>query len=539
MLLKPKSILTIEISPWRVNIIEGVRSARQPKVLNYIQIPDPPQTHELLARKIAAALKEKGIKTKAAQLAFYHPQLEQRYFQIPSLSRQELRQVIKREVDKVKKRLRGELPQDSPENDKKSYELYYDYQLLEEIEANKAKKKGLLLTTVPKKLVDDYSRLLEKAELEPRLITSLPLAIANAMALVSQPTKDAKENQDNIGFLYLMPDKGLLVIVSQGSWRFSREISLQTIGINGQKTKAPTASTAGIDYKKLSLELSRSFIYFNQQERGKQVSSLILSSAQHISQNVSKYFEESLQVPVGLFDPTGKLNLGSIPEPTTGWPQLLNSFPVPLGLLTDLIPQASANLLPLKVRDHKKQLAGSLLISLILITYSLAVGAGYVGLRWAQETYRQAVEIRQQSVNQLRPVFEQCQKIEQERRRRDFQLAVFKQFERTSPLWRGVFYELSRLSPKGMIFSSMEITEGKKGWKLQAKVVIDAGTSMQAQQTINKFLVRLKDSVFFSRQRVLDVNIAPYKSTEQANKATNPALLQSQMNLSLSCDILY
>ncbi len=539
MLLKSKSILSIEISPWGVNIIEGVRSARQPKLLNYIHIPDPPQSHELLAQKIAATLKQKGIKTKAAHLAFYHPEMKQHYLQIPNLSKKELQQVVKREVGKLKKNMSGEFFQDGQESDKKAYELYSDYQVLAEVGAQSAKKKGLLLAVAQKKLVDDYCHVLEKAELEPKLITSLSLAAVSAMALSLPVIKDSPTSKDTIGFLYLTPDKGLLTIISQGYWRFFREIPLSSTLKISQNAKNSVLSTDSIDYHKLILELSRSFIYFNQHERGNQVSSLTVSSTKNISEDIDKFFTDKLQMPVALFDPTERLNLESTPEPTSGWPQLLNSYAIPLGLLMDSSPQIALNLLPLKVREHKKHLASSVLISLVLITYSAATGAGYMGLHWAQENYRQAVGSQQKMVNQLRPAFEQCQKTGQERQQCDFHFSILKQFERASPLWRGVFYELSRLSPTGLVFSKMEIAEGEKYWELQAQGVINAGTSMQAQGTINSFLVRLNNSVFLSQPRVSEISIIPYKATGAEALMSDSDLLQSRLNFSLSCNILY
>jgi Tfp pilus assembly PilM family ATPase/Tfp pilus assembly protein PilN len=541
MLLKSKSILAIEISPQQVNIIEGVRSARQPKIINCIQIPDPPQAHDLLAQKIAAVIKERGIKTKAAHLAVFHPHIEQHYLRIPPLSKKELRQVVKREVKKMKDRLLFEFPQDSQENDEETCEPYFDYQVLGEVEEQKRKRRGLLLAVALRRVVDEYTRLLEKAELEPRLITGVPLAMANALALAVPAAKDT--SRETVAFLYLMPDKGLLNIVSQGSWRFFRQLPLRISRPGGRPGKASAGdvkaadlSADAIDYDQLLLELNRSFLYFTQQERGKQVSSVVISSVWGTSTDQGKDFAERLHVPVSLFDPTERLNLGNIAEPAVGWAQFLNSLPVPLGLLVDSGVQTSINLLPWRVREHKKHLASNLLIGFTAIGYAILVGAGYVGLRWAQENYRQAMMSQQQNVDQLRPAFEQSQKAWRERRERDFHLSILKRFERASPLWRGVFYELSRLTPPGLLFSSMEITEDKGLWRLQADGVISASTSMRAQKTLKRFLNRLERAVFFSRPRVSNIKFSPYQSGKREDEAD---VMQSRLDFSLSCNIRY
>ncbi len=549
MLIKPKNILAIEISPHRVNIIEGIRSARQPKIINYIQIPAPPQEPDLLAQKISAALKEKGIKTKAAHLVIYSPQIEQRYIQVPNLSKKELEQVVKREAAKAKEKMACDLKLEGKESNSKFCAQYLDYQLLGEIEAQKVKKRGLILVTAPQGIIDEQAKLLQMAELEPQLITHSPLALANSLNFVSPAAKEGAAGRENTAFLYLMPDRAWLIIVSQGVWRFFRELRLKSSDSGDQAGGAEACILAveAIDYQELVLEITRSFLYFNQQERGKQVSGLVLGSCWKMTDDTVRYFAERLQIPVSLFDPAEKLSFGGLTAPEGGWPLLLNSMPVVLGLLVESAFHISVNLLPLNVVTRKQSVAGKVLVGLGLTAYAALAGGGYMGLRWAEDNYRKALDSRKQSLQPLESSAKKNQAAEQERQIMDSQTAALKGLERMSPLWRGVFYELSRSTPSGLNFSAIGFNEAGGRWEFKLEGVIRTDTSMQAQDILKDFMKRLEESVFFSYPRIEGINISPYKpqgsrsdlsqAAAQVNKGGVAGKEQTQLSFVLAAGI--
>lgn len=433
--------------------------------------------------------------------------------------------------------------------------LYSDYQI--------RNKKGLFFAAAPQTLVDDYIHFLETIGLTPQLVTSLLVAITNTMFFMTQKSKDSKGSKDSKdskdskgskgskrnkeitynSFLYITPNKGWLIIANQDNF-FSREIILNISAPKEQDAASsenfvarPTDSSHNVSvYQNLILEVARSFLYIKQQEQGAQISSLMVSSSEDLPEEIIKGLNNKLQLPVNLLDPAKNFNLEDGLKKDAQLPQKLKKLPIALGLLVDTNNHISINLVPLKVRDHKKQATNRLLVIFFLIGYCILAGAGYVGLNWAQANYQLAANSQQQSILQLKPAYEQAKRDELARYKRDFHLSVLKRFEKTGPLWRGVLYEFSLLSQPNMIFSSMDITKSKGSWRFKAKGNITAKSSKQAKQQLKKFLESLRESAFFNQPRAKNITMRP-KNFKAGG--TGPASTGTQLNFHLSCNMLH
>ncbi|MBI5788875.1 MAG: hypothetical protein HZA78_08495 [Candidatus Schekmanbacteria bacterium] len=543
MFLKSKNILALEILPGKVNIVEGVRSSRQIKVLNYLQLTNLPDSPEETGKLIAVALKEKGVAAKSVYLSLYDSQIEQTLLQTPVLSKKELQLVVKREVKKIRDKGNDKKPEEAKdrqegkngkttrEPEKKGPELYFDYQVLAEITQEKTKKKSLLLATAPQPLIDKYVKMLDAAELSPLVITASPLALINAQGLISPLLKDSSAETNNLAILHLLPDKGLLVILNQGIWRFFRELPL----VYKPQTEESKANI--LDYQQLITEVNRSFLYFNQVERGKRVNGLIISADFELPDEMAYTCSSQLQVSVASFDPAEKLNLPGTDEFKNFSPQA-KTLPVVLGLLVEGGNQLTLNFLPWQIRERKKHVAGKVVIGLVFTGYVVAIVAGYGALSWAQENYRQAVDSQKLNLEQMRPQQEEKKRLSQEQQGQEFRRTVLQKFERKSPLWRGLLVEFNQLLRPGLIFSSLEITEGEKEtWQLKASGTIDAATSGEAQQTLKEYMENMKQAVFFSQPEVLEVKIVPYKP--EAKGQTPDGNFNARLGFTLSCFVRY
>jgi len=254
-----------------------------------------------------------------------------------------------------------------------------------------------------------------------------------------------------------------------------------------------------------------------------------VASIEGISQDLLEFLRERLQVVVEPFSPGERVALAA--EEARG---LASCLVVPVGLLAETTPALTINLLPWKLREHKKHLAGNLLLVVGTLVYVLTMVVGYWGLRWAKDNYQRTVFNLQQGLAQVLPMVKARNKVEELRRQRDYEVSVLKRFRRRSPLWRGVFFELSWLVPKELMFSSMQVTGTEGHWQVEAEGIVVAETSFAAQQVLQRFIQRLEGSVFFRHPEVLKVNIVPHKGSLE-----DVASGQAELRFVLRCYLGY
>lgn len=207
---KPESILALDLGSSYVKLVE--REETSVKSLSVIPIPCDLQNIKSVNEPsyinfIKKIISEKGINAKNAVVCISSLQLEIKNLVIPSMSSKELSTSINWQVKDILS-----IPQE---------EAVIDYMMQGDVQTSSGKKMELCVAGMPKKIVEEYSLLLQALGL-------IPLAFVLEPQSAWRVIKDCPEFKDKktIALINMGAEKAIISVFSDNRFRLMRSLHI-------------------------------------------------------------------------------------------------------------------------------------------------------------------------------------------------------------------------------------------------------------------------------------------------------------------------
>lgn len=461
-----ESSLGIEITSSQIKLVEMDSSTFPPRVFRFFSVNLLSSHPENISQQMQAALSHINPRTKKARIAL-NDSYSQHFLSLPPIPEKEMRGVVGREL---KVALTVPLQ-----------EMVFGYRVMGEEEEQK--KKIVLAIAASSGSVRKQVLFLKDLGLTPELITTVPVALFNALKLMGEV------DQGFIAHIHLEELKGHILFVRDGRWTFCREF------LRSPNTRETLA------------EVQRSFLYIRQQFRGEEIRRVFLSG--HGTEGLEKDLGETLGVDVERLLPT--LDLSPLKGRAKEFNQILHEFTIPLGLAGKRVKD-TVNLLASQASERgygailkKVAFAGIVLSALI-------IGLSYLWLSNAVSTSNRMLQEKREALKRLEPYIA----TQKERKLYWKNLAFFNDFD-YHLLWAETLRDLSLLVPPEMALQSLTLK--REGDKIKASIrgKVFAPKASEGQATFNRFYSQMGSSPFFAKVEIdpSSVKVSHHKGDEK------------------------
>lgn len=479
MTSKAKTTIGLEGTCSKVKLVEIVSSDSGMKITNFavFDYPSDRKNNTKTAEQIRDAIGRTALDTKEIYGVVSGPLAEHRIVLLPPMTEQEMNTVTRREASK---------------GDKTALlDVSFGFDVVGRIDNGDIKKTAVLIATAPYELVMEQMRIMEDLGICLRGLTIVPLALFYALG----QGKEYYNEEDTIAFIYVGTRSACIIIVNNDSLLFSREFSL-----------ASGAEVTETNYiEKLTAEIKRSFLYFKQRYRGKEVNKGILGGDTQDLRNLATLLAKELDIGVEVFDVPDGLDVSLPVEKRLEFQNLLPSLAIPIGLAIAGARQSRVNLLPLKGISGKgdwrtiiplkspfskgglRGIASGVLLLMLLGSYLWLSIMNLCTQRTRLSTLK--------ALESLRPELENISKLQEERHEHDARLLLIERFNASKTCWSELFREISWLVPDEIVFNTLEVRQEKS----QGQRIIIEGKA-DARDRFNKFLSYLQNSSSLSMQ---------------------------------------
>lgn len=487
---KSKNILGIELTPSVLKVVEIDPSLFPPLILNFASSDISLEDSQGAAGKLGKVIEENQFETRKAILSLSGPSIDHNLLLLPPMSKGELKNILRREV----RRVSGQ----PLEN------IIHDYCPMGEGEEKGIKKDQILLVTAPKPAVNNHLDIMSKAGLTPLVITSISMAFLNLYKMREDWDKDriqafVEVNRDNKGNLNIV-----MAIATAETLHFSREFNLamQPADSSTPVSGLPGKSDPTID--KMILEINRSFLYFKQQHRGRQVERLVLSGGGPDLSQLANLLREGLRVETEVFNPLSFIDFSHIWDRKEEFQESAPAFAVPIALALERSRKARVNLIPIEIREKKQALIGKVVLALATLILLASSVTATRDLSRAVNIYQQISQDYQTGMSRLNPYMEDIAKTSNAVELHQARLSFLQSLKAKNPEWLELFKDLSLLVPKEMVFKSFRLTQNETDLEgnLQGEVI--APDQVRVQEVFNQFYSDIRKSPFFK-----DIELKP------------------------------
>ncbi|HLG29594.1 MAG TPA: PilN domain-containing protein, partial [Candidatus Brocadiales bacterium] len=278
---------------------------------------------------------------------------------------------------------------------------------------------------------------------------------------------------------------------------FSREFSLAS---GAELTEANYA-------ERLLAEVKRSFLYFKQRYRGKEVGKGFLSGDIQDLRNPATLLAKELDIEVDVFGLPNGLEISLPGEKMSEFQSLLPSLTIPMGLAIAGLRQSRVNLLswegisrkgvwrtaiPLLSPFGKGGVRGIASVILLLMLFG-----SYLWLSITNFCTQRTKLTTLKALESLRPELENINKLQEGRHEHDARLLLIERLNAPRTHWSELFREISWLVPEDIVFDKLEARQetcSERGEsKGQRQRMIIEGKA-DSKDKFNKFLSHLQNS---------------------------------------------
>lgn len=330
--LKSSNLVGLDIGTHSIKVVHLKGSSDNISLANLalVEVPievqeevDSEAKNDFLAEAVKKLVKEHNIPAKDVVTAISGEEAIVRYVKLPSMNREELKNVISYEAEQY-------IPLSMDQ-------VVLDFEILGEFEEEGQKKIEVLLVAAKTELVDRHVELVQRAGLHPVVIDVDAFALGNAceqsygklpgetVSLIHMGAKLTTINMLEDGISHLTRD--VAVAGNNFSRELQREFSLDFSEAEALKRSQGQALVEAEDIlqinvagdkedksqrigeavtpvlNKLLAEIRRSFDYYETTIRRKPISRILLSGGTSRLKNLDKYLSEKLNLPVELNDP--------------------------------------------------------------------------------------------------------------------------------------------------------------------------------------------------------------------------------------------
>lgn len=228
--------------------------------------------------------------------------------------------------------------------------------------------------------------------------------------------------------------------------------------------------------ERLSSEIERSLIFYQEQSSGGKVKRLLLSGGGAALKGLDAFLSESLGIEVISCHPFEELPLrGAVEEAVKESPQEFTS-----ALGAALSSESGINLLPQEVKDQTKQLVQRASVKGGLTALVLLLAFVYAGMRIEAENRETKLAVMRLELSALTPVLEGAQ-----------QKRVLAELWNGEPYWEDVFRELSHLVPERVYLKRLGWEKGRL--TLEGVIVPD---EKDPEGLLSKLIFKMEKGIF-------------------------------------------
>lgn len=342
-----------------------------------------------------------------------------------------------------------------------------------------APRQVVLVGVARRQVVDDAVDGLRAADLEPTLVTTVPMALTRAARLLPpQP--------GGVAVAYLAAGRSFLIVFQDGALELVREFSLH--GEVQMKDRDELA-------EELSAEVRRSFLYFGQRARGAKVDRLVMCGTLPQLRELTGPLVDSLGVDVELYDSAAELDLTELGDGAATYRSIQPALAVALGAAA--LPEDQCNLLPEEVagEPRRRALRVAGLAAAAVIVVLLAGWYAFSSLRVATRESR--LESLESDIAGLRVELEQARSTRRDREQHRMRQLLLQYRTQEPPLLASTLQSVSRLVADEMVFRRIDWErrlgpEGEPYWNARVEGLVLGPGRAQSQQIFTQFFERLK-----------------------------------------------
>lgn len=474
-------MLAIEIAPKVIRAVEYQPGGYPVRISRAAVTERPGGEPAAVGQFLRDFLARNGFTAKAAVVSYLGPVIEHRIYAIPPVSgetRDEL--------------LRGKIAQESPTA---VAELRVTGEVVGKVMGQQYERHEVMTLFTPEFEIRRLIFLLVEAGLTPVRVVSAPIALSGL-----HPADAADEL---CGFLHVEPSRCVICVSGAGKLRFAREFPLEAPGLEGpapvesdygtidlgeEKGDAPPAPSGGEVYaERLVSELTRSLLYFRQISRGASITRLYWSGDRP-SEQARRLISERLKFDLA---PHPAVASSVFEEGAQGDASV---FAAPIGLAAVEWGPDRVNLLPAEYLQRKERRGSYIAVAVILAVFLGANAALYMGLRSAENRYRDVLsgvatvtrtaETSREEVGRWMAL---KTSLDQAARGEKTHASAFTR-------WKALFAALGAPVPREMRFLSATFTPaesadgGAGAGRAELRAIVRAPTPAEAQRKVNAFL---------------------------------------------------
>jgi Tfp pilus assembly PilM family ATPase len=364
-----KSVIGIQIAGDMLRILEVDKGVDPPRIVNFSASDPLMENVSEAADQILGLMEEKGITGRNVHATVYEHGTELRLVSLPILGKNEMQAVVRRELKKI-------VPEASAKDI--AFDFWYDKS------TRKGRKADVLIGMIPRESSKRIMTLMEHADLDTQLITSVPLGLISALGMMGEQFL-----KKVAAIIHLERDRSYLVIANRGEWMFSREFQSVLIeekpkeeGKTPLEVNRTFVSARYIaDQERLLIEVNRSLLYFKQRFRGEGVSLAVLSGEAFNLEELVESFKDNLGIQAAIFSPLSAFQTDHMGDRASKLGRILPSLALPLGAAMQNLRDAKLNFVPPDYIARHKTRARRFILSAAAVVSLILIITGYVMVR--------------------------------------------------------------------------------------------------------------------------------------------------------------
>ena len=387
-----------------------------------------------------------------------------------------------------------------------------DYEILGDAVEKGVRRYEVAVAVSPRKTVDKYLALLEKAGIKPVLLVPCPKALQK---LAEQSYFSAKGGEGkalcflDIGGLHtelvilkgkavvfsrkipvrgkdftksmtdvLVSDRGRLELTLDEAEKIKREVGIPPEGeskiIDKKISTVQILSMLRTPLEQLVNEIERCFDYYREESGGGTVDSLVLFGGGASLGGLVKFLSEELGIEVKLGDSLEgfKIESGAIKE------RGKISYRLELAIGAALSEGKGINLLPPEIKEETKRTFKRTTIETVATAAIFVLAFVYIGMRIQLTNFGKRISVAKIELSSLQPQLEEV-----EAQRLTNKMLV------DEPYWQDIFKELSNIIPNDVYLTELDME--KKVIKMKGIIISEEG-----EELFSDFILTSEKGIF-------------------------------------------
>lgn len=444
-LFGPKRVVGIERHPSGMRFVELDQDSAPPRVLDFgiLNLPQEPAGETMHTSG-------SGRKSVMAHAAITGSATEHELLSLPPMSKKELRTVVGREITK-------------------RAGWVYAHQVMGLTEEGERKKLQVMIGSALETELKGLRRDVEKVGLTPRLLTTPPIALKEALSLA--------EGLECVALIHF-DAQGWNLVITRGNSFFFRA--------NPQEPD--------VQPDLIVREIERTLIHYKQSNRGQSIERIFLSGEpQHVA-TMGEQLEGRLPVQAELFRPVESLDTTLLGERADEFRETLPSLALVLGLALMRPSRDTLSLLPSEVQGQQWERKKRLVMGSSAAALAALLSLGHLAYAYRISTTQRLLQEKQEAFQRLQSLVEEISEVNKARELYQAVSPFLDDTSRRGPAWLPLFQELSLAVPDEVVLQSLKITATKDGWQLVLQGVASGADSSTAMAAFNRFYARLSES---------------------------------------------